>query len=67
MSVDAEPGFLQESFQFLNNKTNGKFINVSLLADEMFIMKKLQLVGKKYIGFVDMGAGIESDELATCA
>ena len=63
-SVDCEPGFISEAFNFLKEKCkNGA--RVALAVDEMSIMKNIDLRGNKERGFVDKGNGEESDEEAT--
>ena len=66
--LDAEPGFTEQSFQFIKKKVEeekakGKDLLFSLSFDEMKLMKNLQFNGEKFVGCVDFGfeCGDQSD------
>ena len=63
-SVDCEPGFISESFEFLKKKCT-TVTKVALSVDEMSIMRNIDLRGPKVRGFVDKGNGENSDKEAT--
>lgn len=67
-SINGEPGFVNEAFVALKMKAkqmseNNQKCLCTLIMDEMHIMKKVELVGNKYRGLVDIGVGDESDDL----
>ena len=67
-SVDAEPGFLKESFDLLKKKAEDKPIYVALCFDEIAIKRYLEGgAGDTVRGFVDLGTGDCSDEMAVDA
>ena len=61
--IDGDPGFNKQAFQSLKEKTkDGKTVLVALMIDEMAIRKNVEWDGKKLLGFVDMGTGIDDDK-----
>lgn len=70
-SINGEPGFVKEAFMALETKAKQMSDNnqkclctlIMLMMDEMSIMKKVELVGNKYRGLVDIGVEDESDDL----
>lgn len=68
--INGKPGFTEESFQALKEKSRVSEHRpiCSLVFDEMAIRAQKIWDGKKYIGLVDMGTGVEeSAPLATQA
>ena len=65
-SVDAGPGFCQESFDFMKKKCIKKE-SACLTLDDMHIMKKMEKSGNNITGGVDLGDGMSSEELAKMA
>lgn len=65
---DGTPGITKESIDTLKlkireAKSKGKNLYFNLVIDEMCIKRKLDWDGKKYIGFIDLGTNIDTDEL----
>lgn len=70
-SVNGEPGFIREAFEALKAKAeimkkNNQPCLTSLLADEISIMKRVELCGNRYRGLVDMGFDIQADDAPEC-
>lgn len=66
LKVDGTPGFTQQALSAIKMKANsykqnGKELYVTLMMDEMSIMKKTELVGGRLIGQVDMGIDYSND------
>lgn len=61
-SVDGEPGFTSEAFTFLENVARGhnEPLVAALMVDEMSIKKHVQLVGRKVVGYVDLGRSCQT-------
>ncbi len=53
-TLDAEPGFTQQSFQILKKKLK-KDVFVNITFDEVAIRKKITFDGKQFVGCVDYG------------
>lgn len=70
-SINGEPGFIREAFEALKakaeimKKSNQQCL-MSLLADEICIMKRVELCGNKYRGLVDMGFNMQADDAPEC-
>ncbi|KAH8019296.1 hypothetical protein HPB51_018808 [Rhipicephalus microplus] len=64
-SVNGDPGFTSEAFDFIKNlaKSQDKPLIAALMMDDMAIKKHVQLVGKKAVGYIDLGTGISDDSL----
>ncbi|KAL3221091.1 hypothetical protein MRX96_029648 [Rhipicephalus microplus] len=64
-SVNGDPGFTSEAFDFIKNlaKSQDKPLIAALMMDDMAIKKHVQLVGKKVVGYIDLGTGISDDSL----
>lgn len=64
-SIDAEPGFTNEALKSLTLKvTNSNHpIYCSLMLDEMAIRQHLEFSGSKYYGRVDIGNGLDNENL----
>ncbi|KAH8022976.1 hypothetical protein HPB51_008906 [Rhipicephalus microplus] len=64
-SVNGDPGFTSEAFDFIKNlaKSQEKPLIAALMMDDMAIKKHVQLVGKKVVGYIDLGTGISDDSL----
>lgn len=64
-SIDAEPGFTNEALKSLTLKvTNSNHpIYCSLMLDEMAIRQHLEFSGSKYSGRVDIGNGLDNENL----
>eukprot|EP00111_Clytia_hemisphaerica_P009768 TCONS_00028644-protein len=63
-SVSADVGFTESSFRAINHKvrsTNDKPVIVALMFDEMSIKKHVFWDGNRFVGYVDIGNGIEDD------
>lgn len=63
--VDAKPGFTNESFKNLALKVKFSTVPVvcALMLDEMAIRQHLEFDGKTYYGGVDLGTGMDNDNL----
>ena len=64
-NIDCEPGFTSKAFatlQAVAEKSESP-IFVNLMMDEMSIKKLIQWTGKKFMGYVDIGAGTEDDSV----
>lgn len=66
--IDGLPRFTQESLNSLKlkvieNTKIGKETYGNLVVDEMSIRKKVEWVGEKFLGYVDIGANTNSDSL----
>lgn len=61
-----DPGFTKESLQALKNKAqNTKYLIIAgLTIDEMAIRRRIEWDGEKLHGHVDIGSGIEGDQVA---
>ena len=58
--IDGKPGFSNTVLDALRIKSEGSGrITCSLMMDEIAIRKQVDYDGNKYIGYVDMGGGIE--------
>uniref|UniRef100_A0A2A4JUC7 THAP-type domain-containing protein n=1 Tax=Heliothis virescens TaxID=7102 RepID=A0A2A4JUC7_HELVI len=69
-SVEAKPGFTQESFDRLSEKVkmSNKILLCSLVVDEMSIRQQKIWTGKQYEGLVDIGIDSnDSNQIATQA
>ncbi len=71
-TVGAEPGFANDAFVTLRKKVEeekegNKSVTVSLTFDEVAIKKKIEWTGKKFIGHVDLGTGIEPEDSSPLA
>ena len=65
-SIDGEPGFTEEAFTALKSKveeakTQDQVVLCSLMIDEMAIKKHIEWDGKRFLGYVDIGANIDDD------
>ena len=65
-SMNGQPGFTEEAFAALSlrveeERKNQRQVVCSLVFDEMAIRKHVEWDGKKFAGYVDVGAGIEND------
>jgi hypothetical protein len=65
-ALNGRSGFTEEAFVALSvrseeAKREGKKIICSLMFDEMAIRKHVEWDGKKFVGYVDMGTGIDDD------
>lgn len=63
--VDAKPSFTSEALKVLALKVkfSSKPVVCSLMLDEMAIRQHIEFDGKSYYGIVDLGMGIENDNL----
>ena len=66
--LNCEPGFTQDVFRVLTAKVlkeaeSGHKVVCSLMMDEMSIKKQLEWDGSRFRGYVDLGTGIDDDEL----
>ncbi|KAH7985097.1 hypothetical protein HPB51_026880 [Rhipicephalus microplus] len=59
-SVNGDTGFTSEAFDFIKNlaKSQDKPLIAAVMMDDMAIKKHVQLVGKKVVGYIDLGTGI---------
>lgn len=67
-SIDGSPGFTSEAFEAVKFKVaeqaeKGEKVVCNLVMDEMAIMKRVEWTGKKFTGYVDIGAHIDSDSV----
>ncbi|VEN54857.1 unnamed protein product [Callosobruchus maculatus] len=67
-TIDGGPGFTKQSWDAIKmkvseNDLNNKKTLCNLVMDEMAIMKQVQWTGKKFTGYVDIGTGVDSDEI----
>lgn len=64
-SVNAAPGFTEESLNALKMKVAEANYTIlcNLVLDEMAIRKQIEWTGKKFVGYVDFGANVDSDSL----
>ncbi len=67
-SVNGEPGFTDEAFVALSMRVDEAVrmqerVIVSLMFDEMSIMKHVEWNGSKFVGYVDVGNGVEDDSV----
>ena len=64
-NVRCEPGFTSQAFATLETlaKKSEDRLLVNLLMDEISIKKQIQWTGKKFSGYVDIGAGTDDDSL----
>ncbi|CAG4986460.1 unnamed protein product [Colias eurytheme] len=63
-TIDCLPGFTAESFETIKQKTkDGKKIYSALIIDGMAIRKIFEWDGTKYYGYVDIGNGLEGDDI----
>ena len=65
-SIDGAPGFTEEAFTALKSKveeakTQDQVVLCSLMIDEMAIKKHIEWDGKRFLGYVDIGANIDDD------
>lgn len=65
-SIDGQPGFTSEALSALTARVseaakNQKEIHCSLMMDEMAIRKHIEWDGKRFIGYVDVGTGVDDD------
>lgn len=63
-NIDGLPGFTKESLNAIEHKVHenqekDKNTFVNLVMDEMSIRKKIEWVGDKFVGFVDIGANVK--------
>lgn len=65
--LDGEPGFTQEAFHAIKNKTALQPVFVNVVLDEIHIRQLVEWNGKSYEGYTDHGTSMESSELATSA
>ena len=65
--LDGSPGFTGQVFDFLKEKADKRKdpLVVSLIVDEIAIMKQVTFNGEKFVGGVDKGEFGCDDELAT--
>lgn len=63
---DVSPGFTQQAFEKLHQKSKMKFVTATLVVDEMAIRQRTTWNGRKTMGLVDEGLG-PKDEVATQA
>lgn len=64
--IDGTPGFTSESFETIKLKTvSGKKIYCALIIDGMAIRKLIEWDGVRYFGYVDIGNGLEGDNIPT--
>ena len=66
-SIGAEPGFTSDAFETLKQKVSeendkNREVFVNLVFDEVSIKKKIEWDGKKFVGCIDLGTGIEPDD-----
>lgn len=64
--MKGEPGFTEEAFIALQarveqRKSEDKQVICSLMIDEMAIKKHVEWDGKRFLGYADIGTGIEDD------
>ncbi|KAF4529837.1 hypothetical protein B566_EDAN017934 [Ephemera danica] len=68
-TVDGTPGFHEESLRAIKMKvadaqaSGNKKVLLALSVDGVYIRKKIQWVGDKYIGYVNCGENIDGDNL----
>lgn len=64
--IDGTPDFTSESFETIKLKTaSGKKIYCALIIDGMAIRKLIEWDGVRYFGYVDIGNGLEGDNIPT--
>ena len=66
-TINGKPGFTQEAFHVLSMKVKdatkrGDDVLCGLMIDEMAIRKHLEWDGHKYVGFTDIGNGIDDGD-----
>jgi len=63
-NLRCDPGFTQQAFDVLKQKAEaqGSPLHVALSLDEMSIRKQVVWSGKAFVGFRDMGDGIELED-----
>ncbi|KAM7307077.1 uncharacterized protein ISCGN_010713 [Ixodes scapularis] len=67
-SIDGKPGFSAEALRALKlktkaNTTSGIATICSLMVDEMSIWRHLEWDGQKYVGYMDVGSGVDDNSL----
>lgn len=67
-AIDGSPGFTKEALVALKMKVEegqaaNKTIVCGLIVDEMAIRKHLEWDGSQFSGYVDMGTGVDDDQL----
>lgn len=66
--INGKPGFTEEAFAALKlrveeeNKRHGRVV-CALVFDEMAIRKHVEWNGKRFLGYVDIGSGVENDSV----
>ena len=65
--IPGDPGISSEALNAAKakaaNSLDGKPLPCSLVIDEMAIRQHVEFDGKRYHGYVDLGTGIDSDDL----
>lgn len=56
-TINGEPGFTDEAFKTLKNKSEKENIVCALMVDEIAIKRHIEWDGKKFRGYVDLGTG----------
>ena len=60
--INGEPGFTSEAFSALSLRASeDKEVICSLMVDEMAIKKHIEWDGKRFVGYVDIGTGVDND------
>jgi len=65
-SINGEPGFTEEAFTVLEHHVSHqspKPVICNLTLDEMAIRKQIEWDGKQFMGYVDIGTGVQDDTL----
>ena len=64
--IDGRPGFTSEAFDALRKRTElrpQKQLICALMMDEVAIRQQIEWDGKKFVGYIDMGTGLDDDSM----
>lgn len=62
-AVDGSAGFTREAFEVIKKFNNNYPLLLNLTFDEMSIRKHVEFDGEKFVGYVDLGTGINNENL----
>ena len=65
-TIDGRPGFTSEAFDALRARTavhSDKRLVCALMIDEVAIRQQVEWDGSKFVGYIDMGTGLDDDSM----
>ena len=64
--IDGRPGFTSEAFDALRKRTElhpEKQLICASMMDELAIRLQIEWDGKKFVGYIDIGTGLDDDSM----